>query len=119
MGRRNLTMYDAHTGRTLERVLEQWTILAGTVRTIGHALEADLIEKICSEVTAAAEEYLCWLSESEATLKCGRSVRWLRSQFATWARAGHARQEGKHRLYRSIVVPVRTHPQSSESRRAA
>lgn len=92
---------------TLEQVLADARGDAQVLRKRGHGRDAELIEKLCDEVSAAAEDYLRWLNEDEAMLRSGRSSAWLRGAFPEWERSGHARRDGKRRLYRQVVVPVR------------
>ena len=97
----------------LEGVLAAWNTVATTLRAVGHSRDAELIERVCAEVTVAAEDYLRWLSEPEATLRSGRSPKWLRSQFSHWEREGNARREQSARLYRMLVVPTHSATTSS------
>lgn len=80
---------------------------AAVLRRSGHAEQAVAREQIADDVTAAAEEWLTFLSESDAMLRSGRTKDWLRSRFAEWERDGHARLVNKQRQYRMCVVPRR------------
>lgn len=92
---------------TLEQVLADERGDAQVLRRNGHGRDADLAERICDKVAAAAEEYLRWLSEEDARLRSGWSVTRLRSHFGEWERQGHARRDGRRRLYRMLIVPQR------------
>lgn len=83
---------------------------ASLLRKHGHPEQAESIAKLCDEVSTAARDYLWWLSESEALLRSGRSLRWLRSHYREWEGTGNARKDdrgGRH--YRALVVPQRAH----------
>ena len=70
---------------------------------------------------AAAIDYLDWLTETEARLRCGKSAEWLRARFPAWVTAGHARRDAQaRRLYRQLVVPKHsTECRGRETRRRA
>lgn len=89
----------------LADVLGHWRADAKVLRRAGHTREAEQIETFAAEVERAAEEYLRWLSEADAVMRSGRRVAWLRAHFAEWQRAGNARQIGRRREYRAVVVP--------------
>ncbi len=93
--------------RALEQVLADWRGDAQVLRRQGYNREAEQIERFAMDVARAAEEYLRWLSESEALLRSGRSRSWLRLHFPEWELAGHGRREGGRRLYRMLVIPQR------------
>jgi hypothetical protein len=93
----------------LEEVLAAAKADAAILRRYGHATTADAIERVVRDVTEAAEDYLRWLSESDAQLRSGRSAKWLRGQFGQWERQGHARRKNGHRQYRMLVAPQRPH----------
>lgn len=97
----------APTRKPLEAVITEWRAIAATLRRTGHNHSAELIEMVLAEVTPAAEEYIHWLTEDRAQLRSGRSLNWLRHHFAGWQRAGHARLEGRKRLYRMVVIEQR------------
>jgi hypothetical protein len=92
---------------TLEEVLQQHRTEAAVLRRRGHDQEATSIESLCRDVERAAETYLRWLSEADAMLRSGRRKAWLRARFPEWEAAGDARQDGKVRRYRMIVIPER------------
>lgn len=100
-------MTTADDARALEQVLADHRGDAAVLRRKGHARDADLIERICDDVGRAAEEYLRWISEEDAQLRSGWSRERLRAHFAEWERQGHARRDGKKRLYRMLIVPRR------------
>ena len=106
--------------KPLEQVLADARGDAAVLRRAGHAADAELIERICHEVARAAEDYLRWLTEEDAALRSGRSLTWIRSRFSEWEREGHARREGRRRMYRQVVIPQRANPTAArEAGRAA
>lgn len=80
---------------------------------MAHRLEderlAKILERHADAVQAAAEPWLRWLSEDEAHLKSGASVRWLRAQFPRWAERDLARWDGPRRIFRDVAIPQRQH----------
>lgn len=83
---------------------------AAVLRRNGHESEATLCERIATDVATAAEEWITFISESDAMLRSGRSKDWHRSRFAEWERDGHARLSGnKQRQYRMAIIPRRYH----------
>lgn len=104
----------------LEQVLADARGDAAVLRRAGHTADAQLIERICDQVANAAEDYLRWLTEEDAALRSGRSLTWIRSRFSEWEREGHARRDGRRRLYRQVVIPQRANPTAArEAGRAA
>lgn len=95
--------------RSLEQVLADTRGDGQVLRSRGHGHDAQLLEKVCDEVAAAAEDYLTWLKESKARLRSGHSFDWLRARFNDWLSQGNARWNGKEREYRAIVIPRRAH----------
>jgi hypothetical protein len=106
---------------TLEQVLADARERAQMLRIEGHPAQAASIERVCDDVAAAAEDYLNWLSESEARLRSNCSVAWLRTRFARWAESGLAEQRGRDRYYRAVIVPQRANLEAARAagRRAA
>ena len=96
------------SARDLSDVLADFRGDAAVLRRAGHGRDADLLERVADQVSEAAEEWLLWLSETDAALRCGRSREWLRARFADWLRDGHARHTGKERQYRACVIPRRS-----------
>lgn len=83
---------------------------SGVLRRNGHPEQADTIVRLCDAVRESARDYLWWLSESEALLRSGRSLRWLRTHYREWESTGNARRDAKgQRHYRALVVPQRVH----------
>jgi hypothetical protein len=93
--------------RPLETVLADWREKASTLRSVKHQHDAELIDAICDEVASAAEDYMRFLSETDAMLRSGKSAEWLRARFAEWASQGHAEKRKTVRYYRALVVPRR------------
>lgn len=78
------------------------------LRAKGFIREAAMLEKVLDRVAAAGEEFMRWLSESEAQLQSGLAERTLRPRFREWYDAGVARYGPKgQREYLQIVVPHR------------
>lgn len=89
----------------LAQILTDWRGDAAVLRRHGKHELADQLERCADAVTASAAEWLTWLSETDAMLRCDRSREWLRGRFASWERDGHARLVGRQRQYRAAVVP--------------
>lgn len=106
---------------SLEQVLADHRGDAQVLRRKGHGRDADLVERICDDVARAAEEYLRWISEEDAQLRCGWSRERLRGHFTEWERQGHARKDGRRRWYRMLIVPQRANTLAAREagRRAA
>lgn len=93
--------------KTLEEVLGDWREQAQVLGARGHGQEAKAIHDLVDEVTAAAEDYLKFLTEKDAILRSAKSQQWLRCRFAEWEREGHATKVKGVRYYRQIVLPQR------------
>jgi hypothetical protein len=96
--------------RTLETVIADYRADADSLDRTHSASTAKLIRQICAEVEKAAEDYLVFLYETEASLWSGYSKDWLRSQYPKWERLGHAKmsESGKReRMFRRCVLPRR------------
>jgi len=59
---------------------------------VRHQNDAELIDAICDDVARAAEDYMSFLSETDAMLRSGRAAGWLRARFAEWLEQGHAKK---------------------------
>lgn len=109
----------------LADVLSEATNDAAVLRLHGQAAQAATLERFRDAVADAMADYLDWLSEDEATLKCGRGVAYLKHRFADWQAAGLARTVGTgrraRRLYRRIVIPQRANLEAAyqQGRRAS
>lgn len=80
------------------------------LRKHGHPEQAESIVRLCDAVQGAARDYLWWLSEAEAALRCGHAIRWLRRKYREWESTGNARRDARgERWYRALVVPQRAH----------
>lgn len=103
--------------KDLATVLADRCEMATVLRKAGESGKAQLIEDVCAEVTAAAEDYLRWVGETDAALMSDHAVKWLRGMYPIWEAQGHARKgEGGRREYRMIVLPRR--PNLSAAREA-
>lgn len=77
---------------------------AALLRRRGVTQLAELAEDIAKKVSDAAEDYLKFVTESEALLR-GAKLAYLRRNFATWEADGHARRVKGVREYRAIMLP--------------
>ncbi len=93
--------------RALEQVLADWRGDAQVLRRRGDVHLAEQLERCADEASAAAEDYIRWLTEDRARLRSGWSHARLRAHFPVWERQGHARRDGNRRLYRMLIVPQR------------
>jgi hypothetical protein len=94
--------------RDLEGVIAGWRLDADALRRCGEPGKAAILDRCAKEATAGAEDWLTWLSETEALLRCKRSIDFLRARFPMWERQGHARLVRRGvRQYRRAVVPFR------------
>ncbi len=91
----------------LDTLLADWRSDATALRRQGHERDASHLEQRADQVAEAAEPYLRWLSEADAHLYSGRSVKWLRSRFPEWEAQGNASRDRGQRRYRMMVLPVR------------
>jgi len=74
------------------------------------------IREFVDRVAAAAEEWLTWLSEADAAMRCGYSEAWLRARFPSLQREGHARLNGRARQYRACAIPRRANVVTAANR---
>jgi hypothetical protein len=93
--------------KTLEQVLADQREELGVLRRHGHDREADSLARLCDDVTAAAEPYLRFISEREASIRAGKSERWIQSKYPELEREGHAKMVGRARHYRECAIPRR------------
>lgn len=92
---------------TLEQVLADMREEVQSLRRARAQMPLDRVGEWTDAIQNAAEEWLTWLSESDAAIRCGFSEGWLRARFEMWKRDGHARMKGRARQYRACVVPRR------------
>lgn len=93
--------------RDLQQVITDWYGDAAVLRRHGQVSLAEQLEACARTVQRSAEEWLTMLTESEAALFSGETVRWLQSRFPVLERRGMARREGRTRLYRQCALPRR------------
>lgn len=74
------------------------------------------IAEFIDRVSSAAEEWLTWLSEGDASIRCGYSEGWLRGRFEALRRDGHARLVGRNRQYRACAIPRRANLVTASAR---
>ena len=106
---------------TLDQVLAETRAEAAVLRHNGHAAQAATMERLADQVQTAALDYLTWLTDDQARSRSGRTIAWMRAQFPRWEAQGLARRDGRRRLYRAIIVPVRVNLDlvRADARRAA
>ena len=106
----------------LQTVLDQWVADAKVLRRNGEVRLADTLDRCAAEVTAAAEEWLTWLTDAEAELRSGYRVAFFKARREEWRRQGHARQVARFKWeYRAAVIPRRANVMraADEGREAA
>ncbi len=100
----------------LETVLADARGEAAVLKGNRAAFSVDRIERLLSDVQSAAEDWLTWLSEKDAAVRCGFSVDWLRGRFEALRRDGHARLAGRARQYRACAIPRRANVVTAAAR---
>jgi hypothetical protein len=88
----------------LAQVLADMRGEAQVLKRHGSTALAVVLEEFAGEVAKAAEDYLTFVTESEARLR-GAKLAFLRRNFATWEQDGHARKVHGVREYRAIMLP--------------
>lgn len=91
----------------LETVLADFREECSALRLNGHQAQAQSIERVCDAVSAAARDFLEWISEGEAKLRSGRGEDYFRARRAVWAEDGLAEKRGRTWYYRQCVVERR------------
>lgn len=86
---------------------------ASVLRRAGHESEANLIERLCTDVENAAEEYMTFAGETDAALFSGLRARRLQGMFPALAARGHAKKSGRARMYRLCALPRRASTQEA------
>jgi hypothetical protein len=106
---------------TLERCLANWAERAEHLCGAHAQVPAATLKDCVAELRASAEPFVRYLTESEAHLKSGWSLRRLRRWHAQGVPLGLAKTEGPRRLYLDISIPQRVHPSAvrAEARDAA
>ena len=99
----------------IEDVLEELRRDAATFKRTGQERQFEYWSSVVDKVAAATEDYRRYLSEEDAVLRSAKSVGWLRSRFAEWERQGNAKRDGKRRLYRQVIVPMRANPSAARA----
>lgn len=93
----------------LEHVLADALGEAAVLRSHGHTLQAESIEKVCEAVTTSMADYLTKLTETEAMMFTGRQQPYLRDRFTSLEQRGLAvwDEGGRRRLYRRLALEHR------------
>ncbi len=112
------------SARDLAAVLADLRGDAAVLRRSGDERIAKVLEATADAVASAAEDFLLWLSETDAMVRTGRSRDWLRGRFPGWEADGHARLAGRDRQYRAVILPrraslVQAHEAGRNAARAA
>ena len=82
---------------------------AAVLRRNGHPAQAESLERSADHIARAAEPFTRTLSLSEARLKSGASLRWLKAKAREWADLGFAEcVQGEWRIL-DCLVPQRIH----------
>lgn len=101
----------------LNQVLADARGEAAVLRSHGHVLQAESIEKVVEAVAGAMDDYLTLLTESEAMLFTGRKQPYLRDRFWDWQHRGLACWDEPHRrrLYRRIALEHRGNAEAAQA----
>lgn len=91
----------------LAELLTAYRADAAVLKRHGDKRIADAIVSICDGVEGASAEWLTFLNETDAVIRSGRSVRWLRQRFAELEREGNARLVNGQHQYRACMIPRR------------
>lgn len=105
----------------LKQLLADMASDADAARRLGHDSQARDLEARAKQIEAAAEPWLKLLSEEDARMKSGRSIRWLRASAPEWANQNLAFQIDGHWYFRDCAIPQRLHKGAAaeDARRAA
>jgi hypothetical protein len=102
--------------RDLETVLADVKAEADTLDRNDATFSVDRVRQFVKDVTKAADEWLTWLSEGDATIRAGKSVDWIRARYEQLRREGHARTIGGRRQYRACFIPRRANIDAAAAR---
>ena len=91
----------------LTQVLADALEEAAVLRRNGHRDQATTLELFVERVKQAAGAHVRWLTESEAILRSGRSVEYLRARFDGYEEQGFARRDGRRRQYLECAIERR------------
>lgn len=83
---------------TPEEVLASIREDAAVARRLGHEHDAKLLEQTANRVASSIDEYLTWISETDARIRSGHTSAWFRARFPEWERQGLARWNPKRPL---------------------
>lgn len=106
----------------LQTVITRWQEDAAVLRRNGETRLADALDRCAAEASGAAEEWLTWLTEADATLRSGYGAAYFRARREEWRRQGHARQVARFKWeFRAAVIPRRANVMraAEEGREAA
>lgn len=92
---------------TLEQVLADMRGDAAVLRRHGDERVAVSLERFATRAAAAADEFLTFIPETDAQLRSGHAVSWLRALYRELEPGGHAVTRSGVRYYRALLVPRR------------
>lgn len=96
--------------KTIEQVIADARGELPVLRKHGQDAIADAIERLCDEISIAAEPFTRWMSETEAVLASPHAGPWFRQRFRVWESQGLARwnpRNKQERQYLTVIVPQR------------
>jgi hypothetical protein len=88
----------------LAQVLAEARGEAALMRRRGFTQLAQALEELADAVASSAEDYLLFIPETQARLR-GAKLAFLRRNYPTWEKDGHAKKVGGERHYRAIMLP--------------
>lgn len=102
---------------SLAEVLEDERRQAAVLEHNGHMNDAKLIRRVCDRVESVAGGYLNFVSEPNAVIRTGKSVRQLRRLYAKLEPRGHGKKIGGVRFYLEMMLET-IDPELSAAREA-
>lgn len=102
---------------SLEQIIADAREEAQVLRRAGNVGQAEYVDGLLTKVRDAAEDFITWLSESDAMLKSGLSERTLRRRFRDMLDCGTARYgNGRKREYLACGIPRQPDVQRQRAR---
>lgn len=80
---------------------------ADTLDRNNAAFSTSRVREYLELLKNAAEPWTKFINETDAILRAGRKLDWIRAKFATLEREGHAYTEHGVRFYRECMIPRR------------